>query len=70
MHILITGGAGFLGRRLARSLLAQGTVETDGGTAEQRRLVLPELAELLEAVGAFRDAALLYRELLRPGLAA
>ena len=42
----------------------------DGGTAEQRRLVLPELAELLEAVGAFRDAALLYRELLRPGLAA
>jgi len=42
----------------------------DGGTAEQRRLVLPVLAELLEAAGAFRDAALLYRELLRPGLAA
>ena len=40
----------------------------DSGTAEQRRAVLPELAELLEAAGSFREAALLYRELLRPGL--
>jgi tetratricopeptide (TPR) repeat protein len=42
----------------------------DGGTPEQRRQVLPELATLLEAAGSFREAAMVYRELLRPGLAA
>ncbi|MFO1281879.1 MAG: D-erythronate dehydrogenase [Burkholderiales bacterium] len=31
MHILITGGAGFLGRRLARSILARGTLAGPGG---------------------------------------
>ena len=41
-----------------------------GSSLEHRRLVLPELAELLEAAGDFREAALLYRELLRPELAA
>jgi tetratricopeptide (TPR) repeat protein len=45
-------------------------VLADGSRSEQRRLVLPLLAELLEAAGAFREAALLYRELLRPELAA
>ena len=45
-------------------------VLADGSSPEQRRLVLPQLAELLEAAGDFREAALLYRELLRPGLAA
>lgn len=38
------------------------------GTAEQRQAVLPELAGVLEGAGAFREAALLYRELLRPSL--
>lgn len=52
-------------RQAARALLQ---ALADGGTAEQRRAVLPELAEQLEAAGAFRDAALLYRELLRPEL--
>jgi tetratricopeptide (TPR) repeat protein len=42
----------------------------DGGTPEQRRQVLPELAMHLEAASAFREAALVYRELLRPELAA
>ena len=55
------------GRREAALALLQALA--DGGTAEQRRMVLPELAELLEAAGAFREAALLYRELLRPELA-
>ena len=45
-------------------------VLADGSSREQRRMVLPVLAELLEAAGAFREAALLYRELLRPELAA
>lgn len=42
----------------------------EGGSVEQRCEVLPELAEQLEAAGAFREAALVYRELLRPELAA
>jgi len=34
MHILITGGAGFLGARLARALLARGSLAAGGGTAK------------------------------------
>ena len=34
MHILITGGAGFLGARLARTLLAQGTLSLNGAAAQ------------------------------------
>ena len=34
MHILITGGAGFVGVRLARTLLAQGTLALNGATAQ------------------------------------
>ena len=34
MHILITGGAGFLGARLARALLARGSLAAGGGTAQ------------------------------------
>lgn len=41
----------------------------EGANAEQRRMVLPPLAELLDELGEHRDAALLYRELLRPELA-
>ena len=35
---------------------------------DQRRQVLPPLAELLEQLGEYRQAALIYRELLRPSL--
>jgi nucleoside-diphosphate-sugar epimerase len=34
MHILITGGAGFLGVRLARTLLTQGTLTLNGAAAQ------------------------------------
>jgi tetratricopeptide (TPR) repeat protein len=47
--------------RILRTLAEQ-------GGPEQRRAVLADLAELLEAGGRYRDAALLYRELLRPAL--
>ena len=56
------------GKSQAALLLLQALAER--GSAEQRRAVLPQLAEQLEAAGAFREAALLYRELLRPGLSA
>ena len=45
MNIVITGGAGFLGVRLARTLLAQGTLSRAGGA--------PTLAKASEI---FRDA--------------
>jgi nucleoside-diphosphate-sugar epimerase len=34
MHILITGGGGFLGARLARTLLAQGSLSLRGAPAQ------------------------------------
>lgn len=43
-------------------------VLVDIATPERRREVLPVLAEVLEHTGDFREAALLYRELLRPEL--
>lgn len=33
MHVVVTGGAGFLGSRLARELLASGTLEVAGRAA-------------------------------------
>ena len=32
-NVVITGGAGFLGSRLARELLTAGSIEVDGGGA-------------------------------------
>lgn len=45
MHILITGGSGFLGARLARTLLAQGHLARGGGPREAiRRITLADRA--------------------------
>ena len=44
MNILITGGAGFLGARLARTLLASGTLSLRGAAA--RRIEQVVLADL------------------------
>ena len=34
VHVVVTGGGGFLGARLARELLAAGSLEVAGGPAE------------------------------------
>jgi nucleoside-diphosphate-sugar epimerase len=33
VHVVVTGGSGFLGSRLARELLAAGSIAVDGGEA-------------------------------------
>lgn len=46
MNILITGGGGFLGQRVARALLAQGdTVDAKGERRAIRRITLMDIAE-------------------------
>ena len=69
MHILVTGGAGFLGRRLARAILARGTLA--GPDARQHPVARITLADVVAAdlpdprvsslVGDLADPALLDR---------
>ena len=44
VNVVITGGAGFLGSRLARELLAAGSLEVAGGGARPRYAGRPEAA--------------------------
>jgi nucleoside-diphosphate-sugar epimerase len=78
MRVVITGGAGFLGRRLARALLARGRLAgPDGAERPLSRLVLLDLAapdgladpRLEVVVGDVADEALL-RRVLAPDTAA
>jgi len=69
MHVVITGGAGFIGQRLARTLLERGSlVDQDGGVRPITRLTLfdqaaPERAfsdeRVVVAVGDMTDRAAL-----------
>jgi nucleoside-diphosphate-sugar epimerase len=74
MHVLITGGAGFLGQRLARKILEQGRLTgSDGRGAAVERLTLVDVvpandfgdARVKSVVGDIADAALV-RELVGP----
>src|SRR5207245_5808823 len=59
MRIVITGGAGFLGMRLARKLLERGTLtDTRGQKRDIRSLVLLDIVAPLAAVGDPRVASI------------
>ncbi|MGI9450481.1 MAG: D-erythronate dehydrogenase [Geminicoccaceae bacterium] len=46
MHIVITGGAGFIGKKLAAALLARDRIDlADGGTADLKKLTLFDVME-------------------------
>jgi nucleoside-diphosphate-sugar epimerase len=66
MHVVITGGAGFIGRKLAGALLAPGALETASGRQELDRLTLfdvthaeglPEDARVNSMAGDITDLA-------------
>jgi nucleoside-diphosphate-sugar epimerase len=66
MHVVITGGAGFIGKKLASALLARGALETAAGRQTIERLTLfdvahpeglPEDARLTSIAGNITDLA-------------
>ncbi len=73
MRIVITGGAGFLGTRLARAILARGTLTDAGGSTRRvRELVLADIvpasdigdARVRVVSGDLADPALIERTLV------
>jgi D-erythronate 2-dehydrogenase len=70
MHVVITGGAGFIGKKLASALLARGTLEMASGRQTIERLTLfdvvraeglAEDARLTSIAGNITDLAEVYR---------
>ena len=64
VHVVITGGAGFLGSRLARELLAAGSVEVDGGGARAlSRVTVLDAAPLPDDLAADERVAFTHGDL-------
>jgi nucleoside-diphosphate-sugar epimerase len=66
MHVVITGGTGFIGKKLASALLARGALETGSGRQEIEKLTLfdvthaeglPQDARLTSIAGDITDLA-------------
>lgn len=70
MHVLITGGGGFLGRLLARRLAETGGAEVDGEARPISRLTLIDLAEPKAPEAAGIEVHTVASDLSAPGAAA
>lgn len=70
MHVVVTGGAGFLGSRLARELLAAGSLAVAGGAPRAlSRLTLVDRVPVPSDLAADSRVAVILGDLADPGFA-
>ena len=70
MHVVVTGGAGFLGSRLARELLAAGSLAVAGGAPRAlSRLILVDRVPVPSDLAADSRVAVILGDLADPGFA-
>src|SRR5277367_3268151 len=70
MHVVVTGGAGFLGTRLARELLAAGSLAVAGGAPRAlSRLTLVDRVPVPPDLAADSRVAVILGDLADPGFA-
>jgi nucleoside-diphosphate-sugar epimerase len=70
MKVLVTGGTGFIGRRLVKAILDQGALtRSDGSQAEVDRVVVADVAEPQQPMPEDARIATVYRDFSEPGAA-